>query len=54
MAKGYIVNESFFFMFKFLKQMHIDAPLMWDGDHDEEQLEGEKLETNGETHVSER
>jgi hypothetical protein len=36
MLKGYIVNEYFFFISKFLKQMHVDAPLMWDGDHDEE------------------
>jgi hypothetical protein len=31
-------------MFEFLKQMHIDVPLMLHGDHDEELLEGGKLE----------
>jgi hypothetical protein len=31
-------------MIELLKQMHVDTPIMWDGDHDEEQLEGDKLE----------
>jgi hypothetical protein len=44
MVEGLIVNKSFFFMFEFLKQMHVDAPIMWDGDHDKELLEWEKFQ----------
>jgi len=39
MVEGCIANESLFFMFEFMKQMHVHSPFMWDGDCDKERLE---------------
>lgn len=52
MVKGHTINESFlFYLWVLKKQMHIDAPFMWDGNNDEEWLEGENLEIEKETWV---
>ena len=38
-------------MSEFLKKIHIDAPLIWDGVFDKESLKGKILKKNGETNV---
>jgi len=47
MAEGYVFNESFFFLCKFLGKDFQDGPRIWDEEQASDIIDGEKPQSNG-------
>ena len=47
MAKGYVLNESFFFLCEFLGKYFVDGPQFWDEKRASDIIDGEKPQSNG-------
>ena len=47
MAKGYVLDEAFFFLCEFLDKDFEDGPWIWDEEQASNIIDGEKPQSNG-------
>ena len=47
MAKGYVLNEAFFFLCEFLGKEFVYGRQFWDEEHASDIIDGEKPQSNG-------